>query len=95
MKRMYSNAKGTIVRQEKEGKMILTLDAKFPKEVLDMSASPDARYIYCVTEKSIKIYDTEEKETIHELKKWGTQGLPFPETVAFWDALVLRGEPFR
>ena len=51
--------------------MILNLDAKFPKEVLDMNASADDRYIYCVTEKSIKIYDTEEKAIIHELKKTG------------------------
>ena len=51
--------------------MILNLDAKFPKEVLDTNASADDRYIYCVTEKSIKIYDTEEKAIIHELKKLG------------------------
>lgn len=54
-----------------EDKMILNLDAKFPREVLDMNASADDRYIYCVTEKSIKIYDTEEKAIIHELKKLG------------------------
>ena len=69
MKHMHSTAKGTVVRREEEDKMILNLDVKFPKEVLDMNASTDDRYIYCVTEKSIKIYDTEEKAIIHELKK--------------------------
>lgn len=71
MKHMHSTAKGTVVRRGEEDKIILNLDAKFPKEVLDMNASADDRYIYCVTEKSIKIYDTEEKAIIHELKKLG------------------------
>lgn len=89
MKHMHSTAKGTVVRREEEDKMILNLDAKFPKEVLDMNASADDRYIYCVTEKSIKIYDTEEKAIIHELKKLGNARTAFPKTDAFWDAPVL------
>ena len=72
--------------------MILNLDAKFPGEVLDMNASADDRYIYCVTEKSIKIYDTEEKAIIHELKKLGNARTAVSEDGRFWGcACPVRG----
>lgn len=51
--------------------MILNQGVRILNEVLNMNSSPDDRYIYCVTEKSIKVYDSKEKEIIQELKKLG------------------------
>ena len=60
-----------IVAYKKEKKMILNQGVRILNEVLNMNSSPDDRYIYCVTEKSIKVYDSKEKEIIQELKKLG------------------------